>query len=439
MGGRGQLVNPDRGRHSVVVDDVGPDGRGRGHNAAHAPFRLPGVLPGERVEAGVVHVRRDGVHFGRLETVRAEADARVSVACPHFLVCGGCDFLHANMDWQRAWKRARVAAALNRPLSAVAPVIESPSNIRYRHWMKLVRGPNATLGSYAPRSHDVVDMTGCVVHAPAGERIIEAVREMIRRSAGIEFRYLLCRVSSADGRAVVTIVVRTDQRTTIAPLVEGLAARPEVGQVRLHVNDESGDGLLTAEADEVVYDDERPVEDRVGPIRQTLTGGAFTQVNPGAAGRLYAQVVADLRAEGLSVLDLYSGSGGIALSVLAAGARRVIAVEAHAGASAAARTAANASGWGDRLDTIASTVEAALDSVGESPAVVVNPPRKGMSAAVRQRLAQRRWERLVYVSCDPDTLARDIAELPGTVETIVPVDLFPQTRHVETVLTLRRA
>ena len=430
MGRRGQL--------DVRVDAVGPLGLGHATDDRGRAVRVAGVLPGERVVVGVHHVRRDGTQFGRLDQVREAADQRRRPSCVHHLVCGGCDFLHASYDWQLRWKRQRVASALERPLSAVAPTVASPKEWGYRNLLKLVRGPGGRLGSYAPRSHDVVDMTGCQVHAPGGERLADTARSLLRDHPQVAFRYLIIRWSTTESRAVVTIVVRTGQRPSIDELIEVLRRRDDVAQVRVHLNDDPGDGLLTANEDELIYDDGRPVVEQIGAARQNLTGGAFSQINPGAAERLYGQVTEAVRPRKKRILDLYSGSGGIALTLLGAGADAVYAIESSRNAVDAAVAAAADAGWSTRLKMVANAVERALDDAPPIETVVVNPPRKGLSAEVRTALAARPWQQMVYVSCDPDTLARDVAALPGRVESVVPVDLFPQTRHVETVLSLIR-
>lgn len=436
MGGDGKLTR-DVALSAVDILAVGADGQGHGRSPDGRDVRVPGVLPDERVAVAVHHVRRDRLHFAHLSRVEVASPARRPAPCPHFLRCGGCDFLHADIEWQRAWKRRRVAEALGRPVSEVSPTVASPRSIAYRTSVKLVRGPGPRLGSYAPRSHDVVDMRGCRVHAEAPEAIADGVRDFLLDQPQVAFRYLLIRSSAAEGRAVVTVVVRSAERDTIGPVVDALARRPEVAQVRLHVNDDPGDGLLTDGPDEIVYDDGRAVIERLGAVEQNLTTGAFSQVNPHAAARLYAEVVAAVAPEGAEVLDLYAGSGGIALSLLAAGAARVTAVEAHVGAVTVARRSA-APRFADRFEALASTVESALAVAPDFGRVVVNPPRKGLSPEVTSRLASRSWRRLVYVSCNPDTLARDIEALGGRVTRVVPVDLFPQTRHVETVLLLER-
>ena len=434
MGGRRELEPL-----SVAVDRVAADGVGVGWAPGGTEVRLPGVLPQEAVDAEIIHVRRDRVHFGRVARVTRAARSRIAPGCRHFLRCGGCDFLHADMAWQRPWKRARVADALGLPLAAVSPTAASPDDLHYRHLIKLVVGPNGVLGSYAPRSHDVVDMRGCVVHAKAGEAIADDVRRCMRDRSDLRLRYVVIRISRTEGRAVVTLITRSDDRPTVAPLVQRLSARPEVGQVRVHINDSDGDALFARDGDDVVYDDGQPVVERIGSIGQHLASGAFAQVNPAAAAVLYDRVVAGLQPQGEPVADLYAGSGGIALTLLTEGAGHVFAVESNRAAAAAARASGNAAGWGARLSVTANTVENALPDLPDLDRIVVNPPRKGLSETTAGLLAARRWRRLVYVSCNPDSLARDVARLGGEVASVVPVDLFPQTRHIETVLTIVRS
>ena len=437
MGRRGQLKSGVPLK--VRVTSVDPTGAGRARHADGRDVRVPGVLPTEEVDAQIVHVRRDGVHFGRLKRVVAASPNRVDPVCPHFLRCGGCDFLHADLAWQHAWKRQRVADALGRSVDEVDPVRASSDSLGYRCWVKLVRGPGDRLGSYAPRSHDVVDMVGCRVHAPVAEGIADEVRRVLPAIGSPAFRYLLIRVSASDARAVVTLVVRRSERAATAPLVSHLADLTAVAQVRLHINDDPGDALLTNQPDEVAYDDGHPVVERSLPGAQTLASGAFSQVNPKAAAVLYRRVAETIAPDGAEVVDLYAGSGGIALTLLAAGAARVTAVESHPAAVRAARTSVEAAGWADRFEAHAMTVETALEALPLAASkLIVNPPRKGLGPLAAAGLAARPWRRLVYVSCNPDTLARDIAQLGGRILSVTPVDLFPQTRHVETVLTLER-
>jgi 23S rRNA (uracil1939-C5)-methyltransferase len=413
--------------------------------------RIPGVLPGERAIGEIVHVDRQGRRHMRLLEVlepvsdRVDLDA-VARNCGHFLDCGGCDLLHATLEAQYRFKRALVAESLGLPLDRVDPVVASPRELGYRALAKLVIGPGREVGSYRPRSHDVVDMRGCVVHAPEAEAIAEALRGLIRRPKEmIPLRYALIRASLDEKRAVVTLVVRRREDAdtpAFRGLVSVLGARSDVALLTLHVNDSTGDELLSDGPHEVLVEKAPPLKERIGDSVQAVLPGAFSQVNPLAAARLYETAVRLLDPKDKSILDLYSGSGGIAFALARGGAARVTAVEANARAIEAARAS---EAMTSSIDLVASSVEEALERLrgeGMRPdTIVLNPPRKGASPEAILGIVELAPEAIVYVSCDPKTLSRDssmLAEHGYAIERVVPVDLFPHTRHIETVVRFQK-
>lgn len=394
---------------------------------------VPAVLPGERVRVRVEH---DGVHgrsFGRLAEVLEPSAERVVPPCPRFGLCGGCDLQHASPRAQAQLKSARVARALGRE---PAPLVPSPAPLGYRAWAKLVAAPDGTLGSFAPRSHDVIDMRGCLVHAPVIERVADRLRGAL--GPGHDLRYVLLRAALAEGRVLVTLVVRSAEARTPAALAPVLAEDPAVVRVVVHVNDDPGDALLGPGPELVLLDRALPAE-RLGDVEQGLGSGAFAQINPATAAVLYARVASALRPAGRRVLDLYSGSGGIALTLAHAGAAFVTGVERSAEAVQAAAASAARMGLAARVRFVAGRVEDGLASADPAADVVVlNPPRKGATPAVLDALLARAPLELVYVSCEPTTLGRDLAYLGAraalTVHSATPVDMFPQTHHVETLV-----
>jgi 23S rRNA (uracil1939-C5)-methyltransferase len=420
--------------------------RGIGATDDGVEVRIPGVLAGEKVRGEVEHVDKHRRRHARLLEVLEPSPDRVDLDrahrnCGHFLDCGGCDFLHATIDAQHRYKRSLVAEALSLPLDRVDPLIASPRELGYRALAKLVIGPGREVGSYRPRSHEVIDMRGCVVHAPEAEAIAESIRQLIRRPLeAVPIRYALIRASLDEKKALVTIVVRSRadaEAPSLRGLISVLSARSDVGAVTLHVNDSTGDELLSDAPHDVVAT-KGPLFERLGESVHAILPGAFSQVNPLAAARLYEAVVRLVEPAERCVLDLYSGSGGIAIALARAGAASVIAVEANARAAEAGRASLEANGLAGSVRFLASSVEEALGSVAErAEAIVLNPPRKGASAEAVEGIVHLRPKRIVYVSCDPHTLARDARAIEGggfkTVR-VAPVDLFPHTRHVETVV-----
>jgi len=419
---------------------LGPhlDDEGQGVAPAHGlEVVVPGALPGERARIEIAHVGVHGRAFAELLEVLEPSPDRITAICPRFLDCGGCDLLHASAAFQARFKRQRVIDALyTEGLRGVEvdPCVASPQILGYRALAKMIVGPDGTLGSYAPRSHDIVDMGGCRVHAPVIEGVLDVIRGALLPEH--DLRYVLVRAALADQKVIVTLVVRSADALTPPALLPLLIDRPEVVRVVMHVNDGASDVLLGAGPD-VVLLDRGPTAERIGEVEQGLDSGAFAQINPAAASELYRLAAEGLRPHDRTILDLYAGSGGLSLTLAAQGARSVIGVER----SPEAVRAATISGqkFGAKLRFIAASVEDAIDALPRADAVAVNPPRKGLSRTVIAALLRRAPVDLVYVSCDPGTLARDLATMGSgaRIARVTPVDLFPQTRHVETVVTLR--
>lgn len=434
----------------VDVEHLDGDASGVGQ-AEGVEVIVPGTLPGERVEVAVEHETRSGRLHGRVWSLKTPSDARVQSPCRKFQVCGGCDLLHASDEFELEHKRAWVAKALDLPLAKVDPVISSPRNLHYRAVAKLVFGPRGTLGSYAVRSHRVVDMHGCKVHAPVVERVAEAVRRALNDGLNADgARYLVLRAALPLEAVHVTMVLSGAGRPAEDALHEVLARHPEVAEVWRHVNATDGDAIFDPEGPTQCLHRGRAAVGKVGSAEQHLASGAFAQINPGAAERLYARVSELIDPEGRRVLDLYSGSGGIALTLAAAGAKEVLGIERTPAAVDAARIAAR--GLGGKVTFEAAPVEEVQDFLkarsagpvadgggGGFETWVVNPPRKGLAPEVLRALETLRPKTVVYVSCAPDRLARDLAALERRyeVDAITPIDMFPQTRHIETVARLR--
>lgn len=406
--------------------------------AAEGSIELAGVLAGEVAQARVEHVGRRRA-YGRLLAVIEPAADRVEPACAHFLRCGGCQLLHAASVHQRRLKRSWVAERLGLDPSRVDAVVPAPRDLGYRAFAKLVVGPGGILGSYRPRSHDVESMDGCRIHAPAIEVVADALRARLS-DAGVPtgLRYVLVRASMAEGACGVTLVTAAEATPGLDAVVARLGQLEVVRAVSQHVNPSEGDALWGDGPTRLLLK-KGPLVERVGPVEQDLLEGAFSQVNPEAAALLYGHVASMLRGS-RRVADLYAGSGGVAQTLLHEGVARVVAVEATPAAAAALDAAASRWRDGDRLAVRHGPVEDHLDVLSDVDAAVVNPPRKGLGPDVVRALADRGPPRLIYVSCEPKTLARDLASLAAayTLERVTPFDLFPQTRHVETVVVLRR-
>jgi 23S rRNA (uracil1939-C5)-methyltransferase len=436
--------------HIEAVDD---EGAGVGSAEGRA-VHVAGALPGELVRVLVDHRsphRADS--WARLLEVLEPSAARRQAPCPAHGRCGGCPLQHATYDEQLRLKRARVTRALARHESlrgvTAAECLPAPAETRYRDQAKYVvnsRQGRTVLASYAPRSHRPVDMTGCLVpEAPvqaAAEGAVAAAAALgvtvydERRRSGL-LRYVVARANS-QGKVLVVLVAAEDFAAA-DDLAADLRRRcPAVVGVVLDVNAGHGGAILGSVGR--VLDGVDTLEEDLGGLRLTLGARAFFQVNRAQAARLYA-LCADLAALRSTdvVLDLYSGVGGIALT-LAPRAARVIGIEASTAAVAAAHAAASAAAVA--CEFRCGDVAALLADVERADVVVLDPPRKGCEPSVLERLAALRPRRIVYVSCDPRSLARDLDRLAahGYHASIVQtLDFFPGTAHVECVAALEQA
>jgi 23S rRNA (uracil1939-C5)-methyltransferase len=397
------------------------------------------------------------------------ADEDERVACDHAERCGGCPIIGLSYGEQLALKRGRVVQSIARyaalELVYTEPVAPAQPLIGYRTRAKLIVGEGGKVGLYAKGGgHQVVDIPGCRVLAPALARVAGLLRERIAAAesaggalspheGGGSLRAIdLREVRDGDAaRVLVTFVVQRGTDATADALrqvaLDLMRDAPEVAGVAVNYHEGETPQVLGAQTHALAGATSAP--DRIGPSVHLATFGSFVQAHRGQAGRVHALLseavglgAATREGRRPRVLDLYGGSGAIALG-LAAGGASVRLVESFAPAVAQARAAA--SSFGLDVDAECADVAAALrrmvDERARFDAVVINPPRRGTSPSTREWLVRLEAPVLVYVSCDPETLSRDLdhlARLGYATASLRPLDMIPLTDEVETVAVLRR-
>jgi len=378
--------------------------------------------------------------------------------CPHYPDCVGCALVGTAYGAQLRAKHARVVSALAAASAGVQvpvpDVIGSPRLFGYRNQAKLAvrrtrRG--LLLGVYRPGTHEVVDIAGCAVHQPPIPAVLAAVREAVdqaqapiydERTRSGWLRYVVVRSSTWKKTAQLILVVRDRRWPGEARLLQRMRRLRGVSSVVLNVNPTPGNVILGATFVPVTHT--TALSERVGGLTLTSSAGAFLQANIGAARRVYDRVLAWAapQPDELAV-DLCAGVGAISLYV-ASRARLVVGVEESPIAVRDARRNARLNGY-HNVRFVAAPAAAGLATVaadfGPVDLVTVNPPRKGIDEATRAAIAAAAPSRVVYVSCDPVTLARDLdwfAHHGYALAALQPYDLLPQTEHVETVALLNR-
>ncbi|MFA7537075.1 MAG: 23S rRNA (uracil(1939)-C(5))-methyltransferase RlmD [Desulfuromonadales bacterium] len=442
----------------LTIDRLDDDGVGISRHGGKEVL-VPGALPGEKV---AIAIERAGQRrsTGSLVRVIEPHPRRIPSPCKYLQLCQGCLLSSFDYPAQLDFKADRVSRALSRypSLNQVLrhPLWPALRPLGYRTSAKLVFGRHrgrVTLGLYRRGTHDVVDTGDCPIHHPLINRIVRTVKEEVARQEVFVYdqvkrrgllRYLTIRVSPAFDKALVTFVTAERNYRETTHLAKWLQKKvPEVIGVHQNVNASAGAVIFGRETLRVLGAPD--LIDQVGEVRLRIAPTAFFQVNNEQAGRIYELVrqwAALARDE--YALDIYCGIGGIALH-LAQDAGRVIGIEVAEEAVRNARENARLNGLQNCDFHAGDAAERVHDLIGKIPpgaVAVINPPRGGCEPPVLQALANLAPRALIYVSCDPDTLARDLDLLAGLgyrTEEVQPVDMFPHTPHVETVARLTPA
>jgi 23S rRNA (uracil1939-C5)-methyltransferase len=410
------------------------------------------LLPGERAEVAIDHTSPHRPEaWGRIvRRLDAPSADRAVPACPGFGRCGGCLWQHLSYPAQLAAKRARVVAALGAG-AEVGDVRPSPQQLGYRNKGKYVvgrAGEHVVLGAYAPRSHQVIDTLGCRVVAPIIDEVATWVRGAAERAQLVpydepkrtgELRYVVVREVGGDVMIALVVAPGTP-RNKLEHVANALAKHSAVRGLVAITNDRRDGAIIpSGSSAQVLFGHGHLVEELAG-VKLDVGVGEFLQVNRAQAQAMYtrvAELAGDMR--GKRAVDLFAGLGGFGLHLARAGAE-VTAVEIDRDAVAQLRRAAERAGL--PLTTIAADASADLATqLGTPDLVVVNPPRKGLSESARNLLAQLRAPTIIYVSCGPETLGRDMQTLAAHgwhPDAIEPFDLMPGTAQVETIVRLRR-
>ncbi len=414
---------------------------------------VPGAIEGEVCDVRIVKVLKN-IAYGRVERLLSPSAHRLDSDCPHDSRCGGCSFRHMDYAEELRSKLQRGRDALQRlGGSDIEPegILGATETTHYRNKALFPIGPQGQVGFYRARSHEVQDVPACLLQKPEANEAARALREYMKlpgvtcydetRHKGL-LRHLFVRTNQA-GESLVCLVANGDKLPHEDALVDLMCKYVPacVGLVlstnTRRTNVALGDSYRTLWGEDTV-------EDTLCGLTFRLSVPSFYQVNRDQAERLYEKAVeyADLHGTE-TVLDLYCGAGTIT-QVMAKRAGKVIGAEIVPEAIADAREAAKRNGI-ENVDFFcgdASDVAAKFAAEGLTPDVIsVDPPRKGLSQVVVDAVASMQPGRIVYVSCDPATLGRDVKRFAAHGYRVVKataVDMFPRTAHVETVALLTK-
>ena len=444
-------------RITLTITGLGHNGAGVGRHNDIAVF-VPYTCPGDEVTVEVTEARRDML-VGRLLTLRNQSPSRVQPSCPVFGTCGGCQLQHIDYDQQLVLKTDAVRDALARIGKFDAPQVlptlgmASPWGFRNKAQFPVAaRRGRLVAGFYATGSHFLVPIETCPVQHPLNNKIMAETLKVAARHAlpaydersgeGI-LRHILAKVATETGQGMAALVTNTRTLPREREVAQEIANRvPGLVSIMQNINQERTNVILGAVTRPLFG--ETTIEDRVGGLRFRLSAESFAQTNPAQAKVTYDQALAYANVSVADVVvDAYCGIGTITL-LLARKAGKVYGVENVAAAVEDAKTNAKL----NRITNVefllgdAEKVLPDLAKRGVRPTVLVlDPPRKGVDNQVIQAALAMMPQRIVYVSCEPSTLARDLAKLASGGYRLIeaqPVDMFPHTAHVETVVLMSR-
>jgi 23S rRNA (uracil1939-C5)-methyltransferase len=450
-----ELIDVEIESLNTAGDGVARDGRRQ--------LIVPFTVPGERVRVRVAPARGN-ISIGALDSVLHESPHRVPAPCPHFgpgHVCGGCTWQHIAYREQLRLKTALVTRLIQavvpgapaaRPMLPGAP-IDDPWG--YRHKVHFVFGRRAsgsagslTMGHYARGTRRVIPVRECPVHAPRGNAVAFRLRDAYARAGlsaapGGPLESVAVRVGCGTPELMATLVVAEESGSALRSATRRFLAETDAPS-SFHVNvHPRGDAFVFGRETRRITGPARMREDVAG-VSFLISPTAFFQTNVFAAETL-VRLVLDAVTPGARVLDLYAGAGLFALPLARAG-HDVVAVEEN-------RTAVSDAKESVRLNRIPESrcrvlVRRVEDALGASAVrgpfdvVVLDPPRQGCARSVIDGIfAGLAPSRAIYISCNPEALARDLALITRrryAIESIQPVDMFPHTAHVESVVVLRR-
>lgn len=417
---------------TVVIRDLTIWGEGVGTHEGLTLF-VDGALPGEKVRASI-YERKPTYAKAKLEEIIEPSKHRVQPICPVFGKCGGCQIMHLSYNEQLKIKRKRVVDAFERigklKEFTVHECVASKKPLYYRNKMQLPINKDLKVGLYAKRSHDIVPIETCYIQSESGDKILQGLKFVK------EIRHILIR-TNRKGESLIVLVTREAPSAAIKQLAKTIFEKKGVKGV-LHGLNAREDNVLFSDAYTRLFGEDQ-IEEEVLGIKVDISPASFFQVNVWQAENLYEKAfgLAELK-QSERVLDAYSGIGVFSIYLAKQGID-VVGIEIVSAAVKDARK--NAEENGVYVDFRLGNVEDVIENVQDFEVVFLNPPRKGCEVSVLQATLKKNPKKIIYTSCDPATLARDLqvlAEGGYTKVEAFPFDMFPQTMHVETVVRVEK-
>lgn len=453
-----KAIPVEKNRNYIVdITGLSSEGLGVARIEGFTVF-VEGALPKEQAEIKIVKVLKNYA-FGKLLRTLKTAACRIEPSCGVVKRCGGCQLQHMSYEAQLQYKTQQVKDALERigGLNGVAVHdtigMEDPWRYRNKAQFPVGMDGDVMIGFYANRSHEIIDTPQCSIQDAVNDNVIQTVREFIKKydisvydentGKGI-IRHIVTRKGFKTGEVMVCIVINGDSLPCGKALVEMLRARTDgLKSVVVNINKKKTNVIL-GERNIVIFGEEA-IYDYIGEFKFRISPLSFFQVNPVQTEVLYGKALeyADLKGDE-TVFDAYCGIGTISL-FLSRKAKKVYGIEIVPQAINNAKENARLNGV-KNVEFLVGESEIVIPELYrkgiKADVIVVDPPRKGCDEKLLEVITEMSPEKVVYVSCNPATLARDLkylSERGYEVREVQPVDMFPQTSHVEVIVGIQRS
>lgn len=423
------------------------------------PIFIEGALKGEKVKVRIVKVNKNFA-YGKLMEVLEASEERVNPPCAIYKRCGGCKLQHASYKAQLDFKWDRVKDCVSKIGKLDPSIVKYPLGMeepwRYRNKVQLPIGlinGEVKIGFFAPRSHDIIDMESCLIQDEIGDKVVKLTREWIEKfnirpynvdgeydEKGI-VRHIMIRRGFTTNEVMVVLVTNGEKLPHKEEFVDLMVKNiPGIKSVIQNINSKKTNVILGLESKTLWGED--TISDYIGDFRFNISPLSFFQVNPTQTEVLYGKALEYANLTGNEeVFDAYCGTGTITL-FLSQKAKKVYGVEIipqaidNAWINAKENKVENVEFFVGESEVV---IPDLINNGVKADVVVVDPPRKGCDKKLLDAITNIDAKKIVYVSCDPSTLGRDLAILEEngykTLE-IQPVDMFPNTSHVENVAKL---
>lgn len=441
----GQVVDLTHEGHGVVKID-------------RYPIFIPNTLIDEKIEYKVIKVKKNFA-IGKLIKVITESDARVEPPCIYYYKCGGCQLQYMSYQAQLNMKKEQVVNLFHRKAKFTNTVIKDTVGMedpwRYRNKSQIPVGlskdQQPIMGFYRQRSHDIIDMESCLIQDQQHQQVMNDLKQLIselnisvyneKTKKGL-LRHLVVRTGHYTNQLMIILVTNGKAFKQAESLVDALVRKyPNVTSIKQNINDAHSNVIMGPQS--ITLYGEEEIEDQLSEVTFNISDQSFYQINSHQTEKLYQQALdyAQLTGDEI-VLDTYCGIGTIAI-YMAENARHVYGVEVVPSAINDANQNATKNQLENTTFVCGKAEEVILKWKAEGirpDVVMVDPPRKGCDETFLETILELNPKRIVYISCNPSTQQRDahILNHQYDLKEITPVDMFPQTTHIETVALFER-